>query len=186
MERNEANKVRLRFQGVNEIVGNEEMGIITLTDEQRERMISIVCDKTMAVQLELRVRQVPVTHIMLPEVLTTFIKQQMGFDFEILIHNIVDGQYRVLLCNNTTLEAHPMRASDAVLLSVVADVPIFMEQTLMERQSQPYSAQARGVALPVNTLSSEMLEAALKRAVEEENYELASQLRDEKNRRKEK
>ena len=39
-------------------------------------------------------------------------------------------------------------------------------------------------ALNLNTLSVQMLEDALKHAVEEENYEVASKLRDELQRRK--
>ena len=42
---------------------------------------------------------------------------------------------------------------------------------------------ARGVAMPLNTLSMEMLEQALQRSIEEERYELAKQLKDEINRR---
>ena len=39
-------------------------------------------------------------------------------------------------------------------------------------------------SIPVNSVSVEALKEALKRAVEDENYELASQLRDEIERRK--
>lgn len=39
-------------------------------------------------------------------------------------------------------------------------------------------------SIPVNSVNIEALKEALKRAVEDENYELASQLRDEIERRK--
>jgi protein-arginine kinase activator protein McsA len=58
-----------------------------------------------------------------------------------------------------------------------------VEKSLMARQSVRYSAKAQGVAIPVNTLNSEMLETALQKAINEENYELASQIREEKLRR---
>ena len=38
--------------------------------------------------------------------------------------------------------------------------------------------------IPVNALTDEMLSSALAKAVEDENYELATHLRDEINRRK--
>ncbi len=44
--------------------------------------------------------------------------------------------------------------------------------------------KAEGVALPVNALPVSMLEKTLGKAVAAENYELASQLRDELNRRR--
>jgi protein-arginine kinase activator protein McsA len=49
-----------------------------------------------------------------------------------------------------------------------------------------FSGLSHAVSLPVNTLSLEMLDQALKKAVEDENYELASQLRDERKRREQK
>jgi hypothetical protein len=38
--------------------------------------------------------------------------------------------------------------------------------------------------MPLNSLSDEMLRQALERAIEDEDYELASHLRDEQNNRK--
>ncbi len=38
--------------------------------------------------------------------------------------------------------------------------------------------------MPVNAISGEMLQHAMKKAIEDEDYELASQLRDEQKRRK--
>lgn len=176
-------KVRLKFHSIGEIVGSEELGIITLVDEPRERMITIVCDKAMAVQLELRAKHVPITQIMLPEVLASVLKNQAGIQMEILIKDLVEGQYRALLCNRISLDTLPLRAADAVLLSLAADIPLYIETRLMQRQSVRFAEGTGGIAIPVNTLSTDMLEEALKKAIAQENYELASQLRDEKKKR---
>lgn len=61
---------------------------------------------------------------------------------------------------------------------------MFMEEKLFIRQGVPYESGKSKVALPLNALTSEMLEDALRKAIENENYELASNLRDELNRRK--
>ncbi|MBR2230966.1 MAG: bifunctional nuclease family protein [Prevotella sp.] len=179
-------KVKLKFHNVGEIVGSDELAIITLTDEPQERMITIVCDKAMAVQLELRAKQIPITRIMLPEVLAGILKDQAGIMMDILITDIIEGQYRTLLYNRVTLETMPIRASDAVLLSVAARIPIYMESSLMDRQSVRFSGLSHAISMPVNTLSTEMLDKALQKAVDDENYELASHLRDEKKRREKK
>lgn len=50
-------KERLIFKGVSEIVGTEDLGLLILTDEAKERQITVVCDKAMAVQLELRIKK---------------------------------------------------------------------------------------------------------------------------------
>ena len=179
-------KVRLKFHSVGEIVGSDDLAIITLTDEPKERMITIVCDRAMAVQMELRSKQIPITRIMLPEVLAGIIKDQAGIMMDILIMDIIEGQYRTLLYNRVTLETVPIRASDAVLLSMAARIPIYMESSLMARQSVRFSENSNAISMPVNTLSTKMLDKALQKAVEDENYELASHLRDEKKRREQK
>ena len=177
------NKVRLIFHSIGEIVGGEELGIITLVDEPHERMITIVCDKTMAVQLELRAKHVPITKIMLPEVLATVMKRQGDLQMEVVIKDLIDGQYVALLCNRVTLESFPIRAADAVLFSQAANIPLYIEARLMQRQSVRFAEGSRGISIPVNTLSTDMLDEALKKAIAQENYELASQLRDEKKKR---
>ena len=177
------NKERLIFKGVSEIVGTEDLGLLILTDEAKVRQITIVCDKAMAVQLELRVKNVPITKIMLPEVLCGLLRSNTDMNFEIIIDDIVDGQYRTILYNKATLEPMVVRASDAVLLSLVGNIPLYIETGLMRRQSVMYRENSKGVSLPVNTISDKMLQAALDKAIADENYELASHLRDEKKRR---
>ena len=176
-------KERLIFKGVSEIVGTEDLGLLILTDEAKERQITIVCDKAMAVQLELRIKKIPITRIMLPEVLCRMLKNNGGLDYELLIDNIIDGQYRTILYDKETMDTLLIRDSDAVLLSIVANIPLYIEAGLMRRQSVMYNENAKGVSLPVNTISDEMLQAALDKAIADENYELASHLRDEKKRR---
>lgn len=177
------NKERLIFKGVSEIVGTEDLGLLILTDEAKVRQITIVCDKAMAVQLELRVKKVPITKIMLPEVLCGLLRSNTDMNFEIIIDDIVDGQYRTILYDKATLEPMVVRASDAVLLSLVGNIPLYIETGLMRRQSVMYRENSKGVSLPVNTISDKMLQAALDKAIADENYELASHLRDEKKRR---
>jgi len=54
---------------------------------------------------------------------------------------------------------------------------------LMNQQSIAFDEHARGVAIPINTMDTKRLNVALKQAISSENYELASQLRDEIKRR---
>ena len=183
---NGKNKIRLRFAHVSEIVGSDDLAILVLTDMERENQLTIVCDKAMAVQLELRDKQIPIRDIMLPEVMGRVITQWGGLDLEMLIYDLNDGQYQTVVVNRLTQEMMPVRASDAVLLHVAARLPLFIDESLMARQSVRYVAKAQGVAIPVNSLSDDMLDSALQKAISEENYELASQIRDEKLKRKQK
>lgn len=176
-------KEKLIFKGVSEIVGTEDLGLLILTDTSSERQISIVCDKAMAVQIELRIKNIPITDIMLPEVLCKSMSIETNMKLELLIDDLVNGQYRTFICNNETDEKFLIRASDAVLLSLVGKIPLYIEEKLLRRQSVIYRESSKGVSLPVNTISDKMLQAALEKAIAEENYELASRLRDEKKMR---
>lgn len=181
-----ASKERLIFKGVSEIVGTEDLGLLILTDESNTRQISIVCDKSMAVQLELRTKNIPIANIMLPEVLCRMFEINSASAYEIIIDNLIEGQYRTILYDNKKLKSEIIRASDAVLLAYVANIPIYIDSMLMARQSVVYKENSRGVSLPVNTISDKMLQSALEKAILDENYELASHLRDEKKRRERK
>ncbi len=177
-------RIRLVFKSVSEIMGTDEIGLLILTDEQELRQIAMPCDRTMIEQFSLRLNRAPVVGRLLPEVLWHVISMRSDHAFEIVVTDIIEGQYRALLVDVETQEPVSLRMSDAVLLSYIAKLPIWIDAQLMEKQSVPYDREARGVAIPVNTISTEMLQNALDKAVEEEKYELASHLRDELRRRK--
>ncbi|MBQ5982638.1 MAG: bifunctional nuclease family protein [Prevotella sp.] len=177
-------KIPLKFRSVSQIVGSEKLGLLVLVDEQEQSQLAIPCDPAMLQQFELRMMNVPIKHLLLPEVLWQVISSQTDMQFEILITDIIEEQYRAILYNTETLEPVAIRASDAVLLSFIGNVPLYIEEKLMKRQSVPYRRSSMGVAMPLNAISSKMLEEALDKAVKDENYELASHLRDEMRRRK--
>jgi len=178
------NKIRLVLKGVSEIVGDDNLGLLILTDIAQTRQLSIICDKQMEYQFGLRMSKAPVANIMLPEVMAQVISRQTTLNIELQIYDIVDGQYQASLVNNDTLQTVPIRASDAILFSFVSHCPLYIEERLMMRQSVPYSTNSPGMAIPVNSISNSMLQSALKKAIQEENYELASHLHEEMQRRK--
>ena len=117
---------------------------------------------------------------MLPEVLVRLLPS----DLEMLIVGVYEGQYQVMLVDTATGNSLRIRMSDAILLSIISKIPLYIESRLMRRQSMAFDENATGVAIPINSMETDRLRIALKNAVEEENYELASQLRDEIKRRK--
>lgn len=177
-------RTRLIFQGVSELAGTDEMGLITLTDEEERRQLAVACDKAMMREFALRLNHVPIVGRLLPEVLWHVVAIQAKMEFEVLITDVIENQYRALLLNTKTREPVAIRLGDAVLLAYIARLPIYVDSQLMEKQSTPYEKEARNVVIPMNTLSNKMLLDAFDKAVEEEKYELASRLRDEIRRRK--
>ena len=175
--------IRLLFKNVAEIVASKEVGLIVLANEDRSRQLSIVCDKAMLYQFGLRMSNAEVKEKLLPEVLWQVVKRNLDMQFQIIINDLIEGQYKTLLYMPDILQAIPIRASDAILLAHFAQLPIFIEENLFLRQSVPFTEGAVGVSVPVNVISNEMLKKALDKAVDEEDYEQASQLRDELLRR---
>lgn len=175
-------KIKLEFHSVGEIVGNKEVGVITLIDATHSRCIAIVCDDLIKKQIHMRLTKQKLCNTMIPEVLSNILMNQAGFHFEIIINDIVDGVYRAMLVNTDTYQPISMRASDAVLLHAATKIPIYATMQLMQRQSVPLQMGA-GIALPYNALSDDMLRDAMKAAVETERYEVASTIRDELKRR---
>ncbi len=172
-------RIKLQFENIQQVMGSEELAVILLTDEKRQRALSVICDEPMTRQILLRLQHPRSCGNMLPEALLKMIPAKM----EMMIYGIHDGQYQVVLADEQFETNARIRMSDAVLLSIISDVPFYIESELFGRQSIEFDQHASGVAIPINTMDVPRLNMALQRAVEEENYELASQLRDEINRR---
>lgn len=164
-----------------QIVGSEELSVILLTDQARKRALSVVCDADMTRQLLIRLQgNRELCRTMLPEALL----QLLPSSYELMIVGVYDGQYQVMLMDVSSGDSVRVRMSDAVLLSIISHIPLYIEERLMERQSVLFDEHAKGISIPINSMDTPRLKAALQNAVDEENYELASQLRDEINRRK--
>jgi bifunctional DNase/RNase len=175
---------RLKYKGLADIVGSEGMCVIMLTDEPETRCLNIICDKTMSQQLQMRTGHLDICNCLLPEVLMKFLGDYVPVKkMEINIQNILDGQYLVGLMNTDNYAIHRIRLSDAVLLHLIADVPLYIDEQLMKMQSSPYTENQTKLSIPLNTLETEKLKEELQRAIEDEDYRLASNIKEELNKR---
>jgi bifunctional DNase/RNase len=175
---------RLKYKGLADIVGSEGMCVIMLTDEPETRCLNIICDKTMSQQLQMRTGHLDICNCLLPEVLMKFLGDYVPVKkLEINIQNILDGQYLVGLMNTDNYAIHRIRLSDAVLLHLIADVPLYIDEQLMKMQSSPYTENQTKLSIPLNTLETEKLKEELQRAIEDEDYRLASNIKEELNKR---
>ena len=180
-------RISLRYRSLSEIVGSADgMSIITLTDDSEERALNIICDKTMAAQLQLRSEQVTICKSLLPEVLTAMLQEYVDLkDLEITVYDIRDGQYLVSLMNSDNYFIRQIRMSDAILLHVISNIPISIDKKLMQAQSVPFRPNVERVSIPINVLETDKLREELGKAVEEEDYRLASYINEELKRREE-
>jgi bifunctional DNase/RNase len=170
---------RLVFDSIQQIAGETGFSVITLTDEPRQRALAFVCDQTMTRQFALRMNKSLNHGAYLPEALVAMLDSRC----EMTIYGVNDGQYMVVLMNMSTMKATKIRMSDACLLTMISDIPLYIDSDLMEQQCTPFSEDAKGVSIPINTIDRRRLRDMLQKAVDEENYELASIVRDELKRR---
>ena len=167
-----------------ELTGNRRLPIIIGSFEA----------KAIAVALESEIKpERPITH----DLFTTFCK---GYDIrvqKVVISSIKDGIFSsIIYCvdNNGKEIELDARTSDAVAIAVRFNAPIFTYLAIMEdagiildKDITP-SVETKKVGFPeieseFASLSLNELEEALNKAVSEEDYERASKIRDEINKR---
>lgn len=127
--------------------------------------------------------------------------KELGIELiEVLIHKFEDGAFiSELLLRQNEQEYHiDSRTSDAVALAIRTNSPIYTTEEIMQNMAIVFDEQApTGSVEPMkeerghsgeelSELRLEVLKVRLREAVNEENYELATHLRDEINRRENK
>lgn len=178
------NRVKLVYQGVTEIVGSPDTALLILTDENKARQLSIICDKHMEREFILRDTKQAFTQNLLPEVLCQLISLHASTSYELCITSIDDGKYQASLKDTLNFTSTPIRVSDGILFANITQLPIYIDKELFERQSIPYQEGNTKMAIPLNTLNDEMLNNALEKAVNTENYKMAAYVKQEIERRK--
>lgn len=189
-------KIKLKYMNMQQMVNNPEINIICLTDELETRQLSIVCDKFTKFQFDLRndlaSQDDDTVHslgdkagrVLLPEALMGIINYMTDLKLCVVVTNVIDGVYRAVIEDQRTGTTFPVRATEGVLLTIAnKHVPLYARQTLWKYQSVPLKKDEPGVSIPINSLTREMLEASLEKAIENEEYETAKHLKEELDRR---
>lgn len=176
---------KLIFNGISEIVGNSGMAVVMLTDAEQRRAISVVCDSAMKYQIGVRCTSgKDQLSKLLPEVLILMFADVTDISrYEIYIYDLEGGEYKTMIQNTEKHVEYPIRLSDAMLLSIIGDLSIYIRSELFDKQSSPYNGGTDRLAIPINTLDTDKLEEELQKAIKSENYRLASQINRELNRR---
>lgn len=177
--------IELIFKNISEIAGIDDIGLLILTDKKGEQQIAIPCGKEQLKAFRIRVDKDPVTKTMLPEVMWQATRWFWGRPMELVITRVNEEKYEALLTAPELSMQLPIRVTDGILLVLISKgmVPIKVEEELFRRQSTPYNKDSARLSLPINTITDKMLDVALQKAIQTENYEMAGHLRDEMKRR---
>lgn len=124
-----------------------------------------------------------------PRPLTHDLFQELGkymdlFLEKVVIYKVKDGVYYSYLHFDLEGEKFKIdgRTSDAVALALRYKAPIYTTESILESESMREMGGG-SFSVSVNMISMDMLKEALQKAINEENYEQASRLRDEIKRR---
>ena len=197
--------IRLNIKGISYSQTQSGAYALILSEENGKRKLPIVIGafeaQSIAIALEKDIRPPrPLTH----DLFKNFSDRFSIVVKQVIIHKLVDGVfYSSLICeNNNKEEIIDARTSDAIALALRFSAPIFTYKNILEKagvklnidlenqksedliddevpneKSEDFSKNT------FNKLSLTELKNLLKKAVDDENYEVAAKIRDEISKR---
>lgn len=197
--------IRLNIKGISYSQTQSGAYALILSEENGKRKLPIVIGafeaQSIAIALEKDIRPPrPLTH----DLFKNFSDRFSIIVKQVIIHKLVDGVfYSSLICeNNNKEEIIDARTSDAIALALRFSAPIFTYKNILEKagvklnidlenqksedliddevpneKSEDFSKNT------FNKLSLPELKNLLKKAVDDENYEVAAKIRDEISKR---
>jgi bifunctional DNase/RNase len=189
-------KIHLDITGIAYSQTQSGSYVLTLSEVAGKRKLPIVIGgfeaQSIAVELEKMVPNRPLTH----DLIKTLCKSYTINVKEILIYKFHEGVfYAKLICEKDgSYSEIDSRTSDAIAVGVRFDAPIYALNQVMEEAagvdediepefSQELSTEEVHEVEVADELSLEELNSQLEEAINNEDYELASKLRDIINRR---
>jgi bifunctional DNase/RNase len=193
-------KIELDIVGLSYSQTQQGAYALILGEKAGSRRIPIIIGgfeaQSIAIELEKMVPTRPLTHDLFKTFAETF---QITLK-EVIIHNLVEGIfYSRLICVNEITEEEKeidARTSDAVALAIRFKCPIYTYEFIIKNAGieldddltkKSEEAEIQSELKPENELSDKSLEelkSMLQKAIDKEDYELASKIRDEINQRK--
>lgn len=196
-------KVRLEIVGLSYSQTQSGAYALVLGESAGTRRLPIIIGgfeaQAIAIELEKMTPSRPLTHDLFKTFAETFNVQVN----EVLIYNLVEGIfYAKLLCNDGTKDVEiDARTSDAIALAVRFACPIYTYEFILKSAGIVLDDENAGLAGNIEAeatnkesaesspddyknKSTEELKSLLQTALDEEQYETASKIRDELNVRK--
>lgn len=191
-------KIKLEIVGLSYSQTQSGAYALVLSEVEGNRRLPIIIGgfeaQAIAIELEKMVPTRPLTHDLFKNFATTFNIEVK----EVVIYKLVEGIfYSKLVCeqNGETTEIDA-RTSDAIAIGVRFNCPVYTFESILSSagilldqsslDEEDLLAEAIEEEPPADTLesvSAEDLENQLNQAIEDEDYELASKIRDEIKRR---
>lgn len=198
-------KIRLDIIGLSYSQTQSGAYALILNESKGKRRLPIIIGgfeaQAIAIEMENMKPSRPLTHDLFKNFADTFEIQLK----EVIIYNLVEGIfYAKLICSRDNNEVEiDARTSDAIALAVRFNCPIYTYEFILNSAGiimEEEAAKGEGTATPVEAKkeakvaakededykkkSADELKELLQKALDREDYEKASKIRDEMNRRK--
>ena len=173
----------LLIKSVSEILGIKDVALVSLVNATETRQIVVSCELEMRDLIMKYMTDRPETQMLFPSVVNDILATRDKSSLEVRINGVIDGVYQTEIYDRLTQKSFPIRCSDGIFMSVACKLHIYASAEVMRLHSIPYVTGATKVGLPLSVLSEKLLKDSLQMAIETENYEMASNLRDELNKR---
>jgi len=177
-------EVELKVHDMSSTLQPADAYALVLEEVNGERKLPIIIGAVEAQAIKVEMMEYkpprPLTH----DLFLTLMKE-VGIELKkVLIYKVKDGvYYSYLFIDKEGQELKiDSRTSDAIALAMRCGCPIYTTDEIIESE-QLIEAGDKAFTVKVNMLSIDMLKESLAKAVEEEDYEQASHLRDEIRRR---
>lgn len=192
-------KVKLEIVGLSYSQTQSGAYALVLAETGGKRSLPIIIGgfeaQAIAIELEKMTPTRPLTH----DLFKSFAQSFQIDVVEVVIYNLVEGVfYAKLICSKDgKFSEIDARTSDAIALGVRFKCPIYTFENILAsagilldenaelQQDAPSSDASTSTEKSTATYNVEELEQQLQEAIENEDYELASRLRDEINKRSE-
>lgn len=184
-------KIKLNILGISDIIKNKDAYVLILVEEDATRRIPIIIGsaEAQAIAIGLEKDKInpprPLTHDLFFE----FAKQYDILVREVIIYKLEEGIFyaRIRCLHDGTYTDIESRTSDAIALATRFNCPIYTTEEVIEKAgiilNPKNKQQTQQQEKDISECSLDELEKMLDEAIEKEDYEKASIIRDEINRR---
>ena len=176
--------IELRVEEISKIETKSNQFILLLKERYGKRHLPIPLSEHEAQDMLAVMHSEPVQFAPWTQIIKE-LTQSLGIIIDsTIIKEVSDGTYiaEVQVLQNGQQSSFRTNAIEALILALAHRSSIYISQTLMDLQ-YVHSSSKGSVTVPLNSLNLDMLKEALNVAIKQENYELASHLRDEIKRR---
>ena len=177
-------KIPLKVRVISKIDSKTDEFIMILSEKSGTRQLPVPLTKREADDVLAAVESDASHHAQWTQAIKSLTKALDVIVEEVIIDEVAFGNYiaEVSLLQNGVTQTFKVYAVQALILALSERCPIYIVRSLMDKQYVHPKGDGL-ISVPLNTLTLEMLQEALKKAIKDEDYELASHLRDEIKRR---